>query len=61
MIYFEIIIRVYIDLYLDNKSYCLGKNLMEYLSINSILTEPNTKSISLKKRFWLNLLDNEKK
>jgi hypothetical protein len=58
-IYFDIIFRIYIDNYLGNKSYCLSKNLSEYFNLSAIMSEPDTPTMSLRKRHWTNLFESE--
>ncbi len=56
-ILFEILIRIYIDNHLGNKSYCLSKNLTEYFNFSTLFSEPTTLTISLKRRYWNQLLE----
>lgn len=53
----EILLRAYIDEHLKYQSYCFGKNLCEYLKLSSVMPEPSTQTIALKKRYWSNSLE----
>ena len=60
---FEILIRLYIDNNLGYKSYSLSKTLLGYLKFSNILCDPDTNTLTLKKRHWIQLLntnDNQK-
>lgn len=52
----EITLRIFIDINLKNNTYCLGKNLTEYLNNSIMLSEPAIQSVSLKRRYWTQLL-----
>lgn len=54
---FEIMIRIYIDNHLGNSTYCLSKNLTEYFNFSALFSEPTTLTISLKRRYWNQLLE----
>jgi hypothetical protein len=56
-ILFEILLRMYIDNYLGYKSYCLSKSLLEYLKFSNLLSDPETNTITLKRRHWNQLLE----
>jgi len=56
-ILYEILIRLYIDNYLGYKSYCLSKTLLTYLKFSNLLSDPETNTVTLKKRHWVQLLD----
>jgi hypothetical protein len=56
-ILFDILARMYIDDHLGMKSYCLNKNLAEYFNLSTIMAEPDTPTITLKRRHWNQLLD----
>ena len=58
-IYFDILIRIFIDDHLGYKTYCLSNSLSDYFNISNILAEPDTTSISLKKRYWNIVLESE--
>lgn len=58
-IYFDILIRIFIDDYLGHKTYCLSNSLSNFFNISNILAEPDTTSISLKKRYWNIVLESE--
>lgn len=55
----DILIRIYIDDYLGNRSYCLSKTLVEYLDFNTLLSEPDTCTTTLRRRYWSMLLETE--
>ena len=59
IIYFDILIRIFIDDNLGYKAYCLSNSLSSYFNITNILAEPDTTSISLKKRYWNIVLESE--
>jgi hypothetical protein len=48
---------MYIDNYLGYKSYCLSKSLLEYLKFSNLLSDPETNTITLKRRHWNQLLE----
>jgi hypothetical protein len=52
----EITLRVFVDVNLKNNTYCLSKNLTEYLNNSVMLSEPAIQSVSLKRRYWTQLL-----
>ena len=54
---FDVLIRIYIDNHLGYKSYCLSKTYSEYFDFNALLIEPETNSLTLKRRYWNQLLD----
>jgi hypothetical protein len=56
-IFIEILLRLYIDEYLGYQTYCLGINLNQFLDIQSVMAEPDSNSIALKRRHWINLLE----
>jgi hypothetical protein len=56
-ILFDILSRIFIDCYLENKSYCLDQFLSGYFNFSTIMAEPGTHSIQLKRRYWNQLLD----
>lgn len=58
-ILFDILIRIYIDDYLKNRSFCLSKKLVEYLNFNTLLSEPDTCTTTLRRRYWSMLLETE--
>jgi hypothetical protein len=53
------LIRIFIDDHLGYKTYCLSNSLSNYFNISNILAEPDTTSISLKKRYWNIVLESE--
>ncbi len=55
----EILSRMYIDEHLGFKTYCLSKQLSEYLNISSVGPEPDSSSDSLKRRHWANLIQQD--
>jgi hypothetical protein len=57
--YFDILIRIFIDDHLGYKTYCLSSSLSNYFNTSNILAEPDTSSISLKKRYWNIVLESE--
>ena len=56
---FEILARIYIDEHLNSKSYCLNKNLTEYFNFSAIMSEPDTQTITLKRRHWNKILETD--
>jgi len=56
-ILFEILIRIYIDNHHGYKSFCLSKSLIEYLKFSNLLADPETNTITLKRRHWNQLLE----
>ena len=56
-ILFEILIRIYIDNHLGYKSFCLSKSLIEYLKFSNLLSDPETNTLTLKRRHWNQLLE----
>ena len=52
----EITLRIFVDINLKNNTYCLSKNLTEYLNNSVMLSEPAIQSVSLKRRYWTQLL-----
>ena len=56
-ILFEILIRIYIDNYHGYKSFCLSKSLIEYIKFSSLLSDPETNTLTLKRRHWNQLLE----
>ena len=62
-VFIELLIRIYIDDYIvkneQNHSYCLRKDLCDYLNLASVMSEPDTQTQTLKKRYWTNALESE--
>ena len=54
---FELLIRIYIENHLGYKSFCLSKSLIEYLKFSNLLSDPETNTLTLKRRHWNQLLD----
>lgn len=52
----EITLRIFVDINLKNNTYCLSKNLTGYLNNSVMLSEPAIQSVSLKRRYWTQLL-----
>ncbi len=59
VILFDILCRIQIDEHLEHKSYCLNKNISEYFNFRAIMSEPDTQTITLKRRHWNQLLESE--
>ena len=56
-VFVELLLRAYIDEYLKNQSYCLSKEICSYLNLPSVMSEPDTQTLTLKKRYWTNALE----
>ena len=54
---FDILMRMYIDIHLKNKSFSLTKTISEYFNFSAFMTEPDTFSLQIKRRHWNKLLE----